>query len=126
MKVKDIMSKTVATITKGCLITEAAEQMRKKDISCLVVTCGDTPVGIITERDVLRKIIANQKMFHQIEVSDIMNSPVLTVDEETSINDAVKIMAEKHIRRLVIVKDGKMSGVVTESDFVKILRKLKV
>ena len=126
MKMKEIMSKNVATITKGCLITEAADLMKKKDISCLVVTCGDVIEGIVTERDVLRKIIANQKMFHQIPVSEIMSAPVVTADEDMGVRDAVCLMQEKHIRRIVIAKDEKMIGIVTESDFVKVLRNLKI
>ncbi len=125
MKVKDIMTRKVVEITKGCLITEAAELMRKKDISCLVITCGTSIEGIVTERDVLRKIIAEQKMFSQISISDIMTAPVVTIEEETEIYDAVDLMARKHIRRLVVTNGGKMTGIVTESDFVRVLRKLK-
>lgn len=126
MKIKEIMSKNVVTITKGCLITEAANLMRKKDISCLVITCGDIIEGIVTERDVLRKIIANQKMFNQIPVSEVMSAPVVTVDGDTGVRDAVNLMQDKHIRRIVIAKDEKMTGIVTESDFVKLLRKVKI
>lgn len=125
MKVKDIMTRKVVEITKGCLITEAAELMRKKDISCLVITCGTSIEGIVTERDVLRKIIAEQKMFSQISISEIMTAPVVTIEEETEIYDAVDLMARKHIRRLVVTNGGKMTGIVTESDFVRVLRKLK-
>ncbi len=125
MKVKDIMTRKVVEITKGCLITEAAELMRKKDISCLVITCGTSIEGIVTERDVLRKIIAEQKMFGQIPISEIMTAPVVTIEEETEIYDAVDLMARKHIRRLVVTNGGKMTGIVTESDFVRVLRKLK-
>ncbi len=126
MKIKQIMSKNVATITKGCLIREAAEIMKEKDISCLVVTCGDVIEGIVTERDVLRKIVANQKMFNQIQVSDIMSAPIITIDEETNIHDAVNLMQKKHIRRIVIVKNGAMTGIATESDFVEILKNVKI
>ncbi|MEA3342973.1 MAG: CBS domain-containing protein [archaeon] len=125
MKVKGIMTRKVVEITKGCLITEAAELMRKKDISCLVITCGTSIEGIVTERDVLRKIIAEQKMFSQISISEIMTAPVVTIEEETEIYDAVDLMARKHIRRLVVTNGGKMTGIVTESDFVRVLRKLK-
>ncbi len=125
MKVKDIMTRKVVEITKGCLITEAAELMRKKDISCLVITCGTSIEGIVTERDVLRKIIAEQKMFGQISISDIMTAPVVTIEEETEIYDAVDLMAKKHIRRLVVTNGSRMTGIVTESDFVRVLRKLK-
>lgn len=125
MKVKDIMIRKVVEITKGCLITEAAELMRKKDISCLVITCGASIEGIVTERDVLRKIIAEQKMFGQISISEIMTAPVVTIEEERDIYDAVDLMARKHIRRLVVTNGGKMTGIVTESDFVRVLRKLK-
>ncbi len=126
MKIKEIMSKNVVTITKGCLITEAADLMRKKDISCLVITCGDVIEGIVTERDVLRKIIANQKMFNQIPVSEVMSAPVVTVDGDMGVRDAVNLMQDKHIRRIVIAKDEKMTGIVTESDFVKLLRTVKI
>ncbi len=126
MKMKDIMTRKVVTITKGCMISEAASLMKKKDISCLAVTCGDVIEGIVTERDVLRKIIANQKMFHQIPVSEVMSAPVVTVDEDIGVSDAVNMMQDKHIRRIVIAKDEKMIGIVTESDFVKVLRKIKI
>ena len=124
MKLKDIMTKDVVTITKGSLITEAANLMKKKDISCLVVTCGDTIEGIVTERDVLRKIIASQKMLHQIEVHDIMSAPVITIDDDSDIFDALDILRKKHIRRIVAVtRNKKMTGIVTESDFMKLLQK---
>ncbi len=126
MKIKEIMTKNVLTITKGCLITEAAELMKEKDVSCLVIICGDSIEGIVTERDVLRKIIADQKMFGQIQISEIMSTPVLTVDEETDVHKVIVLMQEKHIRRIVVAKNGKMIGIVTESDFVKVLRKMKI
>ncbi len=124
MKVKEIMTKDVVTITKGILITEAANVMKKKDISCLVVTCGDIVEGIVTERDVLRKIIASQKMLHQIEVRDIMSAPVVTIDDDSDILDALDVLRKKHIRRIVAVnKNKKMTGIITESDFMKLLQK---
>lgn len=126
MKVKDIMTRKVVEITKGCQITEAAELMRKKDISCLVITCGTSIEGIVTERDVLRKIIAEQKMFGQIQVQDVMNSPVITVEEDADILNAARLMEKKHIRRLVTVKDGKICGIITESDFMRVLKNFKI
>ena len=126
MKVKKIMTKKVVRITKGCLITEAAELMRKKDISCLVIMCGDDIEGIVTERDVLRKIIAEQKMFGQIQVQDVMNSPVITVGDDADILNAAKLMEKKHIRRVIVMKDKKMCGIITESDFMRVLNKLKI
>jgi len=124
MKVKELMSKDVVTITKGSLITDAANMMKKKDISCLVVTCGETIEGIVTERDVMRKIIASQKMLHQIEVRDIMSSPVATIDEDADIFDALDMLRKKHIRRVVAVnKNKKMAGIITQSDFMKLIQK---
>jgi len=124
MKVKDLMTKDIVTITKGSLITDAANMMKKKDISCLVVTCGETIEGIITERDVMRKIIASQKMLHQIEVRDIMSSPVATIDEDADIFDALDMLRKKHIRRVVAVnKNKKMAGIITQSDFMKLIQK---
>lgn len=123
MKIRDLMTREIVTITKGCLITEAAELMKDKDISCLVVTRGDVVEGIITERDVLRKIVANQKIFHQIQVNEIMSDAVITIEDKSNIHDAIILMEDNHIRRLVAVRNDKMSGLITQTDLVRVLKK---
>ena len=116
--VKDIMSKNVITITADKNVFEAAELMTNKGISCLVIMDKDVPVGIITERDMVRRVLAKRGSL-DIKVFEIMTKSLVTVDPDTSLKDAARLMSNKKIRRLPVTKNNKLVGIVVSSDFVR-------
>ncbi len=116
--VKDIMSKNVITLNVNSSVFEAAELMTNKGIGCLVVTRNDMPVGMVTERDFVRKIIA-KRVSYEVKVSEIMSKYLITVGPDTSLKEASRLMSANKIRRLPVLKDKKLVGIVVSSDFVR-------
>ena len=120
--VKDLMTKTVITIDVDKTILEAALLMREKMKGCLVVTDGESPVGIVTERDFVRRAAA-KKLPLDAKISEIMSKPLTTIDPDSSIRNAARLMLKNKIRRLPVVKDDKLIGIIVVSDFARHLSK---
>ncbi|RLG59531.1 MAG: hypothetical protein DRN95_01845 [Candidatus Hydrothermarchaeota archaeon] len=118
MKVKDIMTKNVKTISPNATMEEAAQEMRKNKIGCLVVVEGEKPIGIITERDLAYKIIAQGKSL-ETKVREVMSSDLKTIEKDANIKQAAKLMASHVIRRLPVVEKGKLIGIVTIDDIMR-------
>ncbi len=121
-QIRDIMNKHVVTISKEKTCHEAASLLQEKDISFLVVTEGQNPIGIVTEADFVRKIVAVNKIASDLKVSDIMSPKFRWVEPTTTIEDAVQKMLNNKIRRLIVLEDQKLAGVVTQTDLAMHLR----
>jgi len=131
-KVEDVMSREVVTIAPESTLYEAAKKMGEKRIGSLVVVKYDTPVGIITERDLLSKAVCGGidlkkdwlvggASIKEEKVEKIMSYPLVTISAKSSIKDAAKMMIEKKIRRLGVRKSGKLVGIITASDMIRSL-----
>jgi len=116
--VKDIMSKVVATVNANQTIFEAAELMSTMGISCVLVVDSDNPVGLITERDIVGKIVAKNRPF-DTKVTEIMSKELITIDPDSSLKDAARLMSNNKIRRLPVLKQNKLVGIISASDFVR-------
>jgi two-component system, sensor histidine kinase and response regulator len=123
MTVADIMTKYVITIRAEEDVIHAATKMIAEDISCLVVIENEAPVAVLSERDFLRKVPLSKAVF-TMKVKDIMSPALFTVPPGTKLPEAVRIMKEKGFRRLVVAQDGKMLGVVTQTDFTRTLMRV--
>ncbi|MBN1275702.1 CBS domain-containing protein [Candidatus Woesearchaeota archaeon] len=120
--VKDWMSKPVITIKPDVNILAAAELMTKHNIGCVVVSeDGKKPKGILTERDILGKIIAGEQDPKTTPVGDVMTKKVMTVDVKTSLLDISKIMSKNELRRVLVAEDGKMIGIITSRDLLQLM-----
>jgi CBS domain-containing protein len=120
--VRDIMTKNIVTIGEGETAVEAARIMSQKGISSLIVVKDDVPKGIVTERDFVKKICAKQIDISQIKINSIMSRIRTIANPDTPIAVAVQRMANRGIRRLPIVQDGKVVGIVTVTDLARYLR----
>lgn len=116
MHVEEIMHK-VETISADASAKEAAELMARKQIGSLIVVRQGKVVGIVTERDFLEKVVAEKKKA-KLKVKDIMSKDVVTIKPDALLEDAAMLMAEYKIKRLPVVKDGKLVGIVTASDII--------
>ncbi len=123
--VKDIMTAKVTTIEVDKSVSEAAELMNSKAIGCLIIMDGEAPVGMVTERDIVRRIVA-KKLPYETRVSEIMTKKPVTVDPDMSLKEAARLMSKNKIRRLPVVKQNKLVGIVVASDFVRNLGKKTV
>jgi CBS domain-containing protein len=120
--IRDIMNKHVVTITKEKSALEAAKLLVEKDISFLVVTEGQNPIGILSEADYVKKVLVNDKRASEVTVADIMSPKFRWVEPTTTIEDAVQKMLNNKIRRLVVLEDEKLAGVITQTDLAAHLR----
>ena len=116
--VKDIMTKNVISIGADKSVFEAAELMSSSKIGCLVITDGEAPIGIVTERDIVRRVVA-KNIPVKTKISEIMSRSLIMVDPDASLRDAARVMSSNKIRRLPVMKQNKLVGIVVASDFVR-------
>ena len=120
--VRDIMTKNVVTIEANRTALEAAKIMAEKCISSLIVLKDQDPVGIITERDFVKKICIKELNVSRVKVNEAMSKLRTFADPEIPIEVAVQRMVNHKIRRLPIMEDGKVVGIITVTDLAKYLR----
>jgi signal transduction histidine kinase/CBS domain-containing protein len=121
--VEEIMSTDAAGIQSKATVVDAAKVMASRNITCVIALEDDEPVGILTEKDLLKKIVALQKNPARTKVEKIMSSPVMTVSPYYSVFSASRIMEKMDIRRLVIMEDNKLLGIVTQTDIFRTVKK---
>jgi CBS domain-containing protein len=120
--VRDIMTKEIIMIDGSDTALEAAKLMAEKGISSLFVVKDGVPVGIVTERDFIKKICAKDIPIAKVMIFEIMSKILTTADPETPIEVAVQRMVNHKIRRLPIMEGGKIVGIITVTDLAKHLR----
>jgi CBS domain-containing protein len=129
LKVEDVMVENVVTVDADATVKEAVEIMNKHEIGCLVVMKWNKPVGILTERDMLRRILAKSKNPEKTKVSEIMTTPVITIEPSTDLEEAARLMFEKNVKKLPVISERKLVGLVTLTDLARfqpeIIRLLK-
>jgi CBS domain-containing protein len=103
---KLVSPRDFVTLDEDTLVAEAAKVMRDKDISCVLVVSKNSkePIGIVTERDMLYRVLAENMGPYKVTLKKIMSSPVVTIDQQSSTAEAISLMRSKHIRRLVVTK----------------------
>ena len=110
------MSRELLTIDINSSAWDAARLMREKKTGSVFVTLEGKPVGIVTERDMLYKIVADDLPAAHVLLRKIMSSPLVTVDEGTSVKKALELMQKRNFRRLLITRNGEAAGMVNEYD----------
>jgi len=115
------MVSPVVTVDVERTVYEVARIMGEKRIGSVVVTKNSEPVGIFTERDLLTKVMANGMDLKKFKVEACMSSPLITVDEETPVKDALILMASRGIMRLPITAKDELVGIVTGSEIFSFL-----
>ena len=121
-QIRDIMEKNVITIEHDKTVLDVAQLMKEKKISFLVVLKNEEPIGIISERDLVRKLVAEDKIASKVPLSDIMSYKFRSVAPSTEIEEAVQKMLNHKIRRLLVVENSKLVGVITQTDLTSFLR----
>ncbi|HIH24017.1 TPA: CBS domain-containing protein [Candidatus Woesearchaeota archaeon] len=122
LTVGEVMSRYVITVRPDDEVIKAATKMIAEDISCIAVVDNEVPVGIISERDILKRVPLSKKVF-AMRVSEVMRKPILTVPPTMTLPEAMALMAKNSIRRLAVVENGKLAGLITQTDFTKAIAK---
>jgi CBS domain-containing protein len=125
MLVKDIMTSLVITVREDSTADEAARLMRDNDIGCVIVTTkDDKPIGIITERDIVVRVVAENTQPSKAAVKEIMSAPLITIDADRTISEAAREMNRQNIRRLAVMHRGRLVGIISSKDILSVTPEL--
>jgi signal-transduction protein with cAMP-binding, CBS, and nucleotidyltransferase domain len=117
--VRNVMKKSVISIDSSMTVQDAAKMMDDASIGAIVVIENGIAIGIITERDLTRRIVAKGKPF-TTGVKDVMTSPLVVINPDDSVWEAAQIMKSRGIHRMPAVKDNRLVGMITTSDIVRL------
>lgn len=117
--VKEIMSKPVLTIESKKTVQEAAKKMATHRVGAIIVTEGENPIGIITETDINKRVVAHAKNPKKLKSREIMSSPIAFISPDADIIDAVEKMKTHRIKRLPVIKRGKLVGMLSNTDIAR-------
>jgi CBS domain-containing protein len=120
LKVRDVMVREVITVDENSTVKEAVDIMNEFQIGSLIVLETGKAKGIVTERDFLRRVIAEAKDVVNTKVKEIMTTPLVVVEPGTDLEEAVKLMFEKKIKKLAVVDANKLVGIVTLTDIARV------
>ena len=118
MNVEEIMTDEVHTTTSDMTVKAAAEAMSKRKIGSLIVVDGNKLRGIITERDIMLKVVSLGKDASKIKVKDVMTKELIYIEPECEIDEAAQKMVDNQIKKLPVVSDNRLIGMITAMDIV--------
>lgn len=118
--VKDAMTSNVVTVKPENSITDAAFLMAENEVDCLIVKSNGEPRGIITESDIINKVVAKDLRSSDISVEEIMTKNLIKIDPGRELNEAARFMSKMNIRRLAVVKDSSLTGILTAKDIMAV------
>lgn len=122
MEIGDVMVRKVVTIDPKATVKEAARLMNRRGIGCLIAVKQEKVVGIITERDLLKKVVEQSRNPGKTRVHEIMSKRLVVGTSHMEIPDAVRLMLQKKIKKLPIVTNGKIIGLITLTDIARTTR----
>ncbi len=131
LKVEDVMVQDVVTIDVNETVKKAVEIMNKEEIGSLIVTKQEKAVGIVTERDMLNRVLAQSRNIEKTRVVEIMSSPLIVADPKMSLEEAARLMFKMKVKKLAVTSNGSLVGLLTLTDIarfqpqiIKLLKKL--
>ncbi|NCO96735.1 MAG: CBS domain-containing protein, partial [Candidatus Aenigmarchaeota archaeon] len=124
MQVKDAMNPKVISASKDISIKEAARTLTKHEIGSLIIVEDEKIVGVITESDIIRKVVATGLDPSVTLVEEMMTKDVITIDADAELNDACQTMVDHKIKRLPVLDGGQLVGIITTTDIISVEPKL--
>ncbi len=119
LQIEHVMTRDVITVESGSSLRDAVELMNKYEIGCIIVLEKGKPAGIITERDLLKKVLVNISDVKALRVDEIMSRPLTSARPGDNVEDAARTMLAKRIKKLPIIHDGNLVGIVTLTDLFR-------
>lgn len=119
LSAKEIMNPNIVSVGPNTTLKEVSELMNKQKVGSVVVIDNDKAVGIVTERDFATKIMIKAYL-PETSVSDVMSSPVIHVSPNQSVADIIDIMANREIRKVPVIDNGKVVGIVSGTEFLRL------
>ncbi len=117
--VGDAMSSPVITAEGGNNVKDSATLMTERGIGSLIIVDNGKPVGIVTKRDIIKRVVSEGKDPSITKIKEIMTSPLITTSRETGILSAMRILRERHISQMLVLDGDEMVGIISERDLIK-------
>ena len=118
--IRDVMTSDPCTIDAEQSVAYAAKMMRKEDVGLAPIVEGDKLIGMLTDRDITIRVVAEGRNPEQVKVREVASKQVVTIDPQQDLDEALRIMAKHQVRRLPVVEeDGKLVGVVAQADIAR-------
>jgi CBS domain-containing protein len=117
--VRDIMTSDIISVKTTDQVIVAIELMTKNDIGSVVVTENEKPVGILTERDILKKVCAKELSAKAVTAREVMSEPLITIEADSRLGEAALLMTRKDVRRLLVTDKEKVVGIITQKDITR-------
>jgi len=125
MLVRDVMTKEPRVVRRDTNVQEVVATMNKFDISSIIVVEEERPVGIITHKDIISKLVQPRIPPDAVTAREVMATPVVTINEEASIEEAARLMVRKHIKKLAVIRNNsELVGIITSGDLMREAPKL--
>jgi CBS domain-containing protein len=116
--VRDIMTRPVITAYAELDILSAAKKMGSANVGSLIIVSDKKPTGILTERDLVKKVLAQGTDPRSLKVAEIMSSPLVSIEPDASLREAASLMLRSGVKRLPVIIQGKLVGIITDTDLV--------
>ncbi len=120
--VRDVMTSGPTSIASDAMVVEAARRMMSEDVGSLPVVDGDELVGMVTDRDVVLHVVAKDLDPSKVPVSDVCSETPVTAEADEPLDDALRRMATEQVRRLPVVMDGRLVGILAQADVARTAR----
>jgi CBS domain-containing protein len=118
--VRDVMTKEPRVVRRDTNVQEVVATMSKFDISSIIVVEEKRPIGIVTHKDIIGKLVQARIPPDAVTAREVMTSPVVTISEDSSIEDAARLMSKKRIKKLIVTRNNnELAGIITSSDLVR-------
>jgi len=120
VKVEDLMTQTLISLDENQSVMEAARIMTQRNVSSVLVSCQSEICGIITDHDIISQVVARGFDPNKVKATRVMSRPLKTISDKVGIDEAAKKMADEKVRRLIVVRNSKIVGIIGESDIIRI------
>jgi CBS domain-containing protein len=117
--IRDLMSSNPRTVSSDSSVIEAARMMRDEDVGLVPVVDGDRLVGTVTDRDITIRVVAEQKDPQSTQVREVASTDLVTIDPQQDLSEALRLMAQHQVRRLPVVEQGRLVGIVAQADVAR-------
>lgn len=125
MIVKDVMTSPVFTVSENTTVNDVAQLMDKHNLGCIIVTDKyEKPLGIITERDLVSRVLAKNSQPSKMTATEVMTSPLITIEPDETLSEAARRMNRLNIRRLGVIYKGNLVGIVSSKDILAVTPEL--
>jgi len=118
--VKEAMKTNIAWVEPKITVLEAAKLMKKRKIGNVLIVEKKQPIGILTESDILKKVVAEGKNAKDVLVKDVMSTPIIVIDPYVTLEEAMKTMGKCNVRRLPVIENNELIGIITQKDISRI------